>query len=77
MSTELAVDGDAERATLGAIMITGDARVASGLAARGLRPHHFYYERHGSIFQAAVSLADKQKQNRAHEQPGDENPDRN
>lgn len=60
MPEALAVDEYAEKAVLGALMLLGDARHVAAMTTRGLRPEHFYWERYGTIFTAAVSLCDRQ-----------------
>lgn len=56
-----AVDEDAERAVLGALLLYGDPRGVLRLVGKGLSPDSFYwYERHGAVFAAMVALAKRQ-----------------
>ena len=49
-----------ERAVLGSIVMRSDPQFVLGLTTRGLRPEHFYWQHHGRLFTAAVSLAERQ-----------------
>lgn len=56
---ETAVDETVEQATIGACLLSGEARVAQGMLARGLRPDHFWGTNHRAIFAAIAALADR------------------
>jgi len=53
-------DIDAERNLLGAL-IAGPRYIAGVLVDTGLKPEHFYYERHGKLFATIVALHDDDK----------------
>ena len=52
-----AVDENAERAVLGALLMYGEPRQILRLVGRGLEPESFYWERNAAVFAAAVALA--------------------
>ena len=61
VTTAVLSDDRAERAVLGSLILLGDPRFTLGLTARGLRPEHFYRADHAAVFQAAVSLSERQR----------------
>lgn len=54
-----AVDQDAERAVLGALLLYGEARTVKNQVRKGLVESSFYWDFHGEVFAAMCALADR------------------
>lgn len=52
-------DHPAEQAVLGALLVYGEPSHVRTLQKRGLKPEHFYWQRHRSIFECAIRLAER------------------
>lgn len=57
--TAVVADLPAEQAVLGALLVYGEPSHVRTLVKRGLKPEHFYWSKHGDIFAAAISLAER------------------